>query len=48
MLRGDSIIAQHLQSQNDLPTIGQNLINAANQAGGEDNISVVLAQLLPN
>jgi protein phosphatase len=47
MLRGDEVIIRHLQSQDDLLTIGQKLINAANQAGGEDNISVILAALLP-
>ena len=47
MLRGNEAITRYLQSQDDLPTIGQNLINAANQAGGEDNISVILADLLP-
>lgn len=43
MLRGDETIAHHLQTANDLSTISQNLINAANEAGGDDNISVVLA-----
>jgi protein phosphatase len=46
-LRGNDIIVHHLQGQDNLPAIGQNLINAANQAGGEDNISVILADLLP-
>jgi protein phosphatase len=46
MLRGDEIIMQHLQSQNSLAGIGQSLITAANDAGGEDNISVVLAKCM--
>ena len=47
VLRGDEVIIRHLQSKDDLVTIGHNLINAANQAGGKDNISVILAELLP-
>ena len=46
MLRGDEHIVHYLQQSSDLTTLSQNLINAANDAGGEDNISVVLAQLL--
>lgn len=48
MLRGNEAIIRYLKSQDDLPTIGQNLIDAANQAGGKDNISVILADLLPS
>ena len=47
VLRGDEVIIHHLQRKDDLVITGQNLINAANQAGGKDNISVILAELLP-
>lgn len=46
MLRGDAVIVRYLQSKHDLAEIGQDLINAANEAGGEDNISVILVQCL--
>lgn len=47
MIRGDDFIMQQLQSQKSLNEICQNLINMANKAGGKDNISVVLAKVLP-
>jgi PPM family protein phosphatase len=37
-----STIAHVLQSQDTLPGMGQALIDAANEAGGKDNIAVVL------
>ena len=47
MLRGDEVIMRHLQSRNTLTEISQSLIHAANEAGGEDNISIILAECLP-
>ena len=44
MLRGNEAITRHLQSKHNLTKISQNLISAANEAGGKDNISVVLAE----
>lgn len=44
MLRGEESV--YLQNKSDLAERTQNLINAANQAGGEDNISAILAQCL--
>jgi protein phosphatase len=40
----DTAIAQLLQSHAALPECGQALIDAANDAGGKDNISVILAR----
>jgi protein phosphatase len=40
----DDAIAQVLQAQESLPSGTQALIDAANEAGGKDNISVVLAR----
>lgn len=34
-----------LASSNDLPTVSRRLVNAANEAGGEDNITVMLVRL---
>src|ERR1700712_4134918 len=44
MLDDDSI-AQLLQSSDSLDEAGRALINAANEAGGKDNISVILARV---
>ena len=41
----DSIIAQLLQMHDELPTAGQALVAAANDAGGKDNIALVLVRL---
>jgi serine/threonine protein phosphatase PrpC len=40
----DAAIAQLLQTYAALPECGQALIDAANDAGGKDNISVILAR----
>jgi serine/threonine protein phosphatase PrpC len=34
-----------LASSNDLPTVSRRLVNAANEAGGEDNITVMLVRV---
>jgi protein phosphatase len=41
----DASIAQLLRSHDALPSMGAALIDAANQAGGRDNIAVVLARV---
>ena len=41
----DEVISQLLQSCDLLPEAATALINAANEAGGRDNISVVLARV---
>ena len=41
----DSIIAQLLQMHDELPSAGQALVAAANEAGGKDNIALVLVRL---
>ncbi|MBE2240401.1 MAG: serine/threonine-protein phosphatase [Caldilineaceae bacterium] len=41
----DVEIARHLLAHGDLPDLAAVLIDAANRAGGEDNISVVLAHI---
>jgi protein phosphatase len=41
----DPSIAQLLRSHDELPAMGMALIDAANQAGGRDNIAVVLARV---
>jgi len=41
----DSTIAQLLQAHDALPSIGQGLIAAANEAGGKDNIALVLVRV---
>ena len=41
----DDTIAQLLQGGESLPEVGAALVNAANDAGGKDNISVVLARV---
>jgi protein phosphatase len=41
----DEAICQLLQSCELLPEAGQALIDAANEAGGKDNISVVLVRV---
>jgi PPM family protein phosphatase len=38
----DPLIQHLLQSADSLETLGTTLINAANEAGGRDNISVIL------
>ena len=40
----DASIAQTLQMHDSLPTMGRALVDAANEAGGKDNISLVLAR----
>jgi PPM family protein phosphatase len=40
----DETIAQLMQAHESLPTCGRALIDAANDAGGKDNISVVLVR----
>jgi len=40
----DSVICQLLQAHDALPSAGQALINAANEAGGKDNIALVLVR----
>src|SRR6195952_1088376 len=44
-LLDDDAIAQLLQSSDSLDEAGRALINAANEAGGKDNISVILARV---
>ena len=41
----DAQIQQHLEYEQDLPSMVQGLIDAANAAGGADNITVVLAEV---
>ncbi|MBI3369283.1 MAG: serine/threonine-protein phosphatase, partial [Burkholderiales bacterium] len=41
----DATIAQLLQANDALPLAGQALVNAANDAGGKDNISLVLVRV---
>ena len=41
----DDAIAQLLQAGESLPEVGAALVNAANDAGGKDNISVLLARV---
>ena len=41
----DSIIAQLLQMHDELPSAGQALVAAANEAGGKDNIALVLVRV---
>jgi protein phosphatase len=41
----DESIAQLLQSSDALPEVAAALVDAANDAGGKDNISVVLARV---
>lgn len=43
----DWMIREMLTSGDDLPTVGQNLVRAANANGGADNISVVLMKSAP-
>jgi PPM family protein phosphatase len=41
----DETIAQLLQASDSLEELGSSLIDAANDAGGKDNISVILARV---
>ena len=41
----DGAIARVLQSHDSLPTAGQALIDAANDAGGKDNIALILVRV---
>jgi protein phosphatase len=41
----DSSIASLLRANDSLPVAGQSLINSANEAGGRDNISVILVRV---
>ena len=41
----DAMIARLLQTHDALPAAGQALIDAANEAGGKDNISLILARV---
>jgi protein phosphatase len=45
---GENEIATHLKSGEDLDAIGAALVEAANEAGGKDNITVVLARIEPS
>jgi protein phosphatase len=40
----DATIAQTLQMHDSLPAMGRSLVDAANEAGGKDNISLVLVR----
>lgn len=46
MLKSDEKISKYLQSGNPLETIAKDLIQDANDNGGADNISVVIAEIL--
>ncbi len=41
----DAIMARLLQMSDSLPAVGQALIDAANEAGGKDNIAVILVRV---
>jgi protein phosphatase len=41
----DAMIARLLQTHDNLPAAGQALIAAANEAGGKDNIAVILVRV---
>jgi len=41
----DAMIARLLQTNDDLPAAGQALIAAANEAGGKDNIALILVRV---
>ena len=42
----DSVLARLLQSHDALPAVGQAMIAAANEAGGKDNISLILIRVV--
>ena len=42
----DAMIARLLQTNDALPAAGQALIDAANDAGGKDNISLILVRVV--
>ena len=46
MLDDEGILA-HLLASDSLPTAAKALVDAANEAGGRDNISVILARAKP-
>jgi protein phosphatase len=43
-LLDNQAIARHLTTEQDLQKVAENLVAAANELGGHDNISVVLAK----
>ncbi|MBW8012194.1 MAG: Stp1/IreP family PP2C-type Ser/Thr phosphatase [Chloroflexi bacterium] len=45
MTHGDEVITELLQSSSDLDTVANNLVDKANENGGQDNISVVVADI---
>jgi protein phosphatase len=46
MLHGSKGMMPYLQAEGDLEVIGRNLIEAAKEAGGYDNISLILAEVV--
>jgi serine/threonine protein phosphatase PrpC len=48
MLHGSKGMLPYLQAEGDLEVIGRNLIEAAKEAGGYDNISLILAEVVTN
>lgn len=45
MTRGDDVITEILQSSSELETVVKSLIDKANENGGQDNISVIVADI---